>query len=321
MRASVAAAVFAFVALGCTSTGGDEVPLSAAPTPAESGSAILTSPADSSRASTASPAQTATAAPPAATHAPTAAATITARVLADSLPVHVGGHTRTHVIGTLAAGTEVEALGFNKLGRDGLLALHDIGWVRYDAPAIALSVPAEAVGSYLGLLLGPAHPPGTRTQLPAIDRVLDLLDAGDAASLLALAPNRDYPCAGPGQFSGPTCPEGVPAGTPIAAFRSAACHGEYSVSAEPPLSRLVDRSAAPGRLFAVYATTEDYRRRFGEPAYLVVLAPAVGIGVTADGSIDLLMRSCGPETLLPEADLEFLLPPVTPALVEPAVAR
>ena len=197
-------------------------------------------------------------------------------------------------------------LGFDKFGPDGFLAAAGTGWIRYDPTAIELSTAVENVPDYWGLILGPAHKPGLRTSEPYVDGVLELLEARDLQGLLSIAPSPPYEYVPPGQF-GPICAEGTAVGTMVTAFATAACHGEFYESAEGPLASLLKRMREPVRVFAIYD--------LGTDGHLVVLASAQAILVSGDGLITTLRRSCGPETLLPRADVAFLVPPLTPPLL------
>ena len=238
------------------------------------------------------------------------------QVLADAVPVHVGANARTHVIGTLARGDVAEVLGFDKFRVDGFVGLAGIGWVRYDPSLIELSAPPKEVPNYFGHILDPAHLPGTRTGVATVDRVLDLLDDGDAAGLIALAPASPVPCVQPGQFDGPVCPDGTEPGTPVDAFTSLTCHGEHDPTAERAIGALVRGNPSPVEVFAVYALSSDDRLGFEETEFLIVLSSAGAAAVDAEGLIAFTLRSCGPETLLPSSESTFLLPPVPRPLRE-----
>ena len=259
MRPRIAALALLAVMAGCV--GGDDDP--AAPTsPASSTPAtaiatvtptpfVTATPPPPSPSMTPTPLVTATPSPSASRTATSTTATptqaITVQVLADAVPVHVGANARTHVIGTLARGDVAEVLGFDKFRVDGFVGLAGIGWVRYDPSSIELSAPPKEVPHYFGHILDPAHLPGTRTGVATVDRVLDLLDDGDAAGLIALAPASPVPCVQPGQFDGPVCPDGTEPGTPVDAFTSLTCHGEHDPTAERAIGALVRGNPEPRR--------------------------------------------------------------------------
>jgi hypothetical protein len=112
------------------------------------------------------------------------------------------------------------------------------------------------------------HPGSTRTGYPAVDRPLDIVDAGDADSLLKLVRFTEVPCSENPQGIGapPKCPTGTAAGSPVSVFPLSRCEEAFADPAE--VARGVRSALAlQPRLYAVHEPASPLT---ATPTYVVV---------------------------------------------------
>jgi hypothetical protein len=170
----------------------------------------------------------------------------------------------------------------------------------------------------------PTHAPGTRTNIPGVDAILDAIEAvapGDVAALVALVAYSQEPCASQppqGIPQPPVCPPGVEDGTPANVLPAAQCEGTFVT--EDKIASAFAFLANPHGLYAVYevpAGGNDFLAPDG--GYGIVVAGEVMLGleggqvlfVNPVGGITGVNFGCGesPADLVPD-DVELVLKPV-----------
>ena len=127
-----------------------------------------------------------------------------------------------------------------------------------------------------------AHPPSTRTGVPAVDRFLDLWFFNDSATIAAEAMFKDSPCSR--IFGSVPCEDVMPEGTIRSAILVASCSPHYLFSHDDLQQWLGPEPGFYFRyLFAVYEEPEPTERSY----YLVALGADVGPEVDPSDALDL----------------------------------
>jgi hypothetical protein len=173
-----------------------------------------------------------------------------------------------------------------------------------------------------GPLPAPAgfYPPDTRVGIPPVDRAIAAVVSGDGAEFTSLFQFTEMPCSARFIRPLPFCPDGVPEGTVIPAFRFNQCEGGWQ-----PAERLV--RTLPGLLDPPLFVQSVYSREPGiEPAivpeaeYVLLFGRVEGddqllhVWLNASGGIVLLTAQCGGfDTLVIEGRTPILPPLETPS--------
>jgi hypothetical protein len=124
-------------------------------------------------------------------------------------------------------------------------------------------------------LRDPFYPLATRTGVASIDRVLDIVDAGDATALAGLIHYFPLPCTPPGGLGDVACPGGRPAGTGVDVVGVNQCGGSY-----------LPRSADPGLLVAQqFLTPPSGSSGFDARLYAIVKRPLFGTAPLIPGDV------------------------------------
>lgn len=172
-------------------------------------------------------------------------------------------------------------------------------------PPFALPVPPPAEGDAV-------HPPGTRSGLPAVDRVLAAIEGGDPAAVRAAFAFAPVACVTEpsGIGSPPICRPGEAPGTPVDVVILASCEGSYARADE--VGDTLERLLSPelGLYAVVEHAPDDVSRPAFEARTAVILGPrdreapptpdtnppaALRLLIDDDG-ITVVFFGCGPES-------------------------
>lgn len=101
------------------------------------------------------------------------------------------------------------------------------------------------------------HPAGTRTGVPAADRVLDAIEAGQP--LTSVLQYREFACVtGPvGEGGPPICPDSVPEGTLVPAVFAGGCSGNTYAKGDSEITRIFAALEPGYRLYGLARYTGD----------------------------------------------------------------
>ncbi len=186
----------------------------------------------------------------------------TIRSSTGRIDVHVApfaeGRDPTPILGQLPRWTYARVIGRSNAGYFPIqwIQIEGGGWIKDVEDGIELSVRRPALPEP-DWLLATTYPEETRTGIPAIDRLLDVLAAYDADELLALLETRTVECVAleeASHHSSKICPPGVSAGTELRRFMTSRNFGMPVW--EPELRAFAEQLAErEHRLYAVI----DYR--------------------------------------------------------------
>lgn len=228
-----------------------------------------------------------------------------------------------------APSTTAESLGCFKDGvllpdRGETRILNSITWVGVKT---ANGVPGWASSQYLDTVgrdmseHPKTQPSGVRTGNPDIDPVLEAIDSGDPAKIVAATHFTPVPCSYNQQGIGapPGCPAGAAEGTPVEVLPGAACEGYYTTREE--FERNVNLSRrTEATLYAVVklrpASAPNPNWPQGDYALIYATPQASGtfgsVINVANGKMVNRWSGCGttPEGIISTLDVEsFVLPP------------
>lgn len=150
------------------------------------------------------------------------------------------------------------------------------------------------------------HPRGTRTNIAAVDAILEAVEGNDLARLAAIVEFRMIACRTVIRDAGdlPACPEGVPDGSRVDVFPEGYCEGSYIYRGSVPEAF---GNLATAQVFGVYRGSP-----LGSPVdYAIVLWPG-GLWHIRGGRVVAIDHGCGatPEGLVSGWQLtETLLAP------------
>ena len=247
-------------------------------------------------------------------------------VVEEETLIFTSPNRSARALATLAAGSSVTVTART----DGSWrVVAGFGWVQSEPGDYleSLNVPEIPVEDWW-LIGGPAHETGTRTGVAHVDRVIAALGSGDVAAMRELLMVRGIPCTTePDIGSPPTCPRGLPDGTPVELFVEYACHIGYQERERLDLllaNFLTTSDESDGRV-TVYAIWEESLSDSGAvPQYAkhrMAIALASGEGrsleISEDG-IESLSFGCGswaPAWMIsPFSDepLDYLVAPIMP---------
>ena len=210
-------------------------------------------------------------------------------------------------LGRLPEGERVIVVGRHTTSEDPQsvwLGVQYLGWVRYSPGNIELDREVEALPliEHPDLRLStrlPSNEP--RTGIAAIDSVIEAVLTHQIDTLASLVHLHQQPCTGAsGPAASPTCPEGVPTGTPVATFDVGTCGDQRELADQLPqfLADFLDPNQgrsdelSPLMLHTVFGPDRD------AGGYWTFFAPSpnnptpVGFLVTKDGAIASIGHGC-----------------------------
>lgn len=160
------------------------------------------------------------------------------------------------------------------------------------------------------------HPSLTRVGIPAVDAILESVEASDAATLVALLQPSEVACAANplGIGAPPQCPAGTPAGTLVSVFPFSRCEEGFAELSEVETGVRSTLEHEP-RLYAVHRLD---RAVTGEPEYVIVFgyqepqpSGAFRIYVAEGGGIVGIGICPPPATLSLQFAGDMILPPLS----------
>jgi hypothetical protein len=160
-----------------------------------------------------------------------------------------------------------------------------------------------------------AYPPGTRTGIEVIDKVIAALASGDPQAVLDHLSFHPYPCtnAPSGTDGSNPCPPGVPEGSPVDVIASGGCKVSFLARDRASLSTDVATFEQAAATQGIYAVVEVQEGRLQSPLplrYLIILSGGYSL-LLDDAGITHLGLPCegvGPAQLFHPADHPILPP-------------
>lgn len=144
------------------------------------------------------------------------------------------------------------------------------------------------------------YPPGTRTKIPTVDRLLSVLESGSEADLSQLVQFSRQSCISTPQGIGapPLCQRGEVHGSIVEVFRITACEqGWYRAGSLGDLVKLLTEADPPLRLFALENVQGTVDPDLGSLTYRVVVGSpgseiAASLSISAEG-LKAIRFACG----------------------------
>ena len=173
------------------------------------------------------------------------------------------------------------------------------------APSQSNAAPAEAVPDNF-------YPKGVRTDIPAVDQVLEAVDSGNPDDLFALVQFTSIPCSTNVQDYAPWCKENQPEGSETAVFMLGGCRAMWEFETGAVLDKFRTMLTPPHTVYAVYRMEQRLSDRTSTTTVVALAQGGDGesvikLGVDAEGAIRSL-SVCGGVGSLPN-NVEYILAP------------